>query len=459
VYLAEIGTIPLLDSNGGNFFEIDDLANDVLEIYMCGKSTPDIIHQVSRKYGDEAASIAIKELEMLISKGLLFQADKFATYEPDQSTDISSICLMISNDCNLRCKYCYAEQGTFGRERLLMSRETAEKGVDFLFEYATSSLLTITFFGGEPLLNFDEIKHTVEYAQELATQCNKEVGFAITTNGTLLTKPIMDYLTKNRIALMISLDGKPEINDKMRVFTDGRGSYNVVYKNLEEILNNPISGHFSIRGTMTRENIDLVGAVKHLASIGCRDISVEPCFTLNDEFGMREKDVSTLKEEYSKLAREYIRAAKAGEYLPFFQFEYMIDQVSHVDLRMVSCGAGASYIAVSADGGLYPCHRLVGVDDYRFGDVINGINRPEVLQLFKNTYVNKKEKCTSCWARYLCGGGCRAYAINFNKNIYEPYSIDCELVRHNIKLAAYIHSDLKSGFRIATPDKGNACII
>lgn len=437
-----------LDINSGIFFEVDDLAREVVELYISGKNAHEISQQLGKKHGEGTVTQAIEEFERLKASGFLFADDVFSSYEPDSDHIISSICMMISQDCNLRCAYCYAETGTFGRERLLMSKEIAEKAIEFLFKHCGNSrFLTVVFFGGEPLLNFDVLKHTVDYAKRLGGQCNKEVGFTITTNGTLLTATIKDYLSRNGIGMMISLDGMPEIQDKMRPFSDGKGSYDKVYQNIAEMLREPASNNFSVRGTMTRENIDLLGMVKHLASIGCRCISVEPCYTLNGKLGILEKDVYAVKEEYTNLAREYIKAAKSGKYFSFSQFEDIMNQTQHANLHVVSCGAGASYIAISADGGLYPCHRLVGTDGYSFGNVRDGFDNLEILQLFKNTHVNNREKCSSCWAKYVCGGGCRAHAINFNKSIYEPYSIDCDLMKHIIKLGAYIHSEVNRGRR------------
>lgn len=431
-----------LNINGGYFFEIDDLAEEILESIIQGKSAQDISQNLAGKYPEEAVSAAFEEFEEMKANGFLFSEDPFSDYSADHGRATTSLCMMISQDCNLRCRYCYAETGSFGQDRKLMSKEVAEKAVEFLINSSAQARhLNLMFFGGEPLLNFPVLKHTVEYAKSLADRYKKEISFTVTTNGTLLTEPVRDYLIQNRISILISLDGQPEIHDKMRPFADGRGSYQVIYNNLKEMLKSV--PNVAVRGTMTCDNLDLERAVRHMAAIGIRDIAVEPCYTANEWPGLGLEDIDALKREYLSLAQAYIEAARKGEYLSFYQFEEMVGQAGRVDLHVNSCGAGVSYLAVSADGKLYPCQRLVGLEEYSLGNVSNGIDRPPVVQLFEDTHVKNKKTCLSCWARYLCGGGCRAYSIRFNKDIYEPYWMDCELRKHLVELGAYIYSELR----------------
>lgn len=437
----------VLDVNGGIFFEIDTLSTEIIKLFVEARSMQDISKILSSKYEAQEISEAIAELQQLIIDGFIFTQDRLADYQPEDKNLIHALCIILSQDCNLRCHYCYADSGIFGnRKRLLMSRETAENAINFLFQHCGGSeTLSITFFGGEPLLNFEVLRHTVEYGKKIAQQQNKKIGFSLTTNGTLLTESVRNYLIGNDIGIMVSLDGTKTVHDRFRRFDDNTGSYDIIHHNLTELMKTKASDYYALRGTVTREHPDFVGVVKHLAGLGCRDISVEPCFTATSKYGFRIEDSVILKENYLKLAKEYIRAAKSGESMPFFLFETMMEQARRVNLRVVACGAGVGYITVCAEGGLYPCHRLVSVDAYRFGDVYSGINRPQIPQQFKDTHVLNRKKCSVCWARYICGGGCRAHAINFNENIEEPFALDCDLMQHTIKLGAYINAELMSG--------------
>lgn len=431
-----------LDIMTGMFVELDPIASDVLELCPNVTSRNALISSISGKYGEIATREAIDELESLESDGLFFSRDAPGSNPEDIGEEIHYLCLIVSNDCNLRCEYCYADTGKFGGKRSLMSLDVAKKAVDFFVEHSgNNKRLSLAFFGGEPLLNLKVIKDTVEYAEQVP---GKEFDFAITTNGTLLTEDLIDYLKQHRFGVLVSIDGPPEVHDKQRAFPNGRGSYEVVSRNLLRLLQARNDGEIpcSVRGTFTRNNPNLVDTVFHLADLGCMDISVEPCVTDIPALQIRDEDLSDIKEEYTRFAKAYVDAISNGRNFSFFHFNKMMEQVRTPRLRTTPCSAARGYFAVSVDGNLYPCQKFVGMDDFVLGNIFEGVKRTDIIEQFVKASVNKKTKCRNCWAAFICGGGCHAYAVQYNGDILQPYGIECELMKHRIELAPYILSKL-----------------
>lgn len=434
-----------VDGNSGVFFKLDEIAAEALSLAVTGIPHEDIKKQLSQTHDPEKIVDTLVELDQIIADGIVFGPDPFSGDSLIADTGISTICLIVSQDCNLRCPYCYAKEGTFGRSRGYMSPEIAEHAVDFLIQQSGAIReLGITFFGGEPLLNLDTIKHTVEYARRKATANHKQVGFSMTTNATLLTPTVQKYILDNDIGLMVSLDGPREIHDSMRHFSDGRGSHNIVQNNLMNILKDQNRIPVAVRATMTRDCMELVQIAEHLWETGSTDVAVEPCLDPSGTLGIRTEDLDIIKSKYLELARIYLNSACSGRYVPFYQFEEFASRAGRISLRPISCGAALNYLAVSADGSLYPCHKMIEIDDYRLGDVYTGITKPEIVEKIRNLRPKSLEKCSGCWARYICGGGCRAHSLIFNQDITKPCLFDCEMSRYFTELGAFIFSELNS---------------
>jgi len=430
------------------FTEIDELAWDVLKESVKTSGSDAVINALSTRYVTREISEAIDELEYMESKGFLFSEDPLAQYKA-QTSAVSTLCLNVAQDCDLDCRYCFAKRGTYGQGKTRMSSEVARKSVDFILDNSGRlRKLTLCFFGGEPLLNFSVVEETVNYSLRRGKERGKEFRFNITTNGTMLTRAVREFLARNDFSIIFSIDGPKEIQDEMRPFNDGTGSYDVVSTNLKELIEDvgKIKLVFSIRSTFTRQQHDISRIALHLAGMGCHDISVEPAVLRDDELEIRACDLQEIKDEYSRFARLYVDEIKKGHYFSFFHFRHTMDQTFRATRYLTQCGAGSGYLAVSSDGGLYPCHRFVGRGEYLMGDVFNGINRADIGNLFNSSHVNSKAKCLRCWARYICGGGCHAYAIEFNGNILKPYGIECELMKHRIELGAYIYAVLVEGY-------------
>lgn len=431
----------LLDTNTGIFYEIDELVCKIVEM-INEVSADEIVERLSSSYSRQEIIRNLTIISKLVEVGELFSKDRFTDFKADTLSPVSTLCINVSHDCNLRCTYCFGEN--YDQEKKLMSHEVADRSVDFLIKHSENQNdLSLSFFGGEPLLNFSVIEHTVLYAQEEGKKQGKNFRFHLTTNGTLLSTTIIDFLVKNKFSLIISLDGPREVNDSMRPFAGGKGSYDVICRNIREVQAMGEALPFTVRSTFTRKNLDIDNLAMHLAGLGIADISVEPCATLLEDLRIREDDLPELKQSYEALADRYLDEILEGKYFSFFHLKQMMDQTHSKGSRLTQCGAGQGYLAVGADGELYPCHRLVGQKEYVMGDVFSGISNQNIQNTFLGANVRNKEKCMQCWARYICGGGCHAYAIMFNEDILQPYDVDCELMKYRIELGAYLYASLK----------------
>ncbi|MCL6589645.1 MAG: thioether cross-link-forming SCIFF peptide maturase [Firmicutes bacterium] len=371
------------------------------------------------------------ELTELRSRGYLTEA---AEEEPAlrRDTSIKALCLHVSHDCNLRCRYCFAGAGSFGGEREQMSFETGEKAINLLIrESGRRRQLEVDFFGGEPLLNWEVVRRLAAYGREAAAQAAKEIHFTLTTNGLELNSAIREFLTANQISLILSLDGRPEVNDRMR----GQGSYGRALPNMLALIKERDGRDYYIRGTYTADNLDFCEDVKHLYSLGFRELSLEPAVVREGSYRLTEAHLDTLKAEYEKLAEFYLEKQVTGAGFRFFHFEIDLEHGPCLVKRLTGCGAGFDYFAVTPKGELYPCHQFVGREEFLMGDVENGVYRTELRRKFGSATLYRKKGCWNCWSRFFCSGGCHANAHLINKSIYKPDHIGCELQKKRLECA------------------------
>lgn len=382
-----------------------------------------------------------KELDSIIKGGMLFSSGKeLEGYNPERTSVVKALCLHVAHDCNLRCRYCFAGTGDFGGERGLMSLETGKKALDFLFAASgPRKHVEVDYFGGEPLLNFAVVKELIEYGQEGARRHGKVLKQTLTTNGVLLNQETVDYLNKEGISLVLSLDGRKEVHDRMRPYGDGSGSYDEILPRLKRVVQSRGQDNYFLRGTYTRYNLDFSRDVLHMVEEGFRLVSVEPVVAEPEQdYAIRLQDVGVLEEEYEKLARAWLKHRRAGDPFEFFHFNISLDRGPCLPKRLSGCGAGHEYLAVSPEGGLYPCHQFVGKREFKVGHVDTGIVNPSLGEQFRAAHVLNKEVCRSCWARFYCSGGCHANAFNYNGDITIPYEVGCCLEKKRLECAIYL---------------------
>ncbi|MCM4137781.1 thioether cross-link-forming SCIFF peptide maturase [Clostridioides difficile] len=438
----------VLDVNGGAVHVLDDVAYDLLDFYK-EKSKEEILEILKSKYQEEKINEAYEEILNLEKEGLLYTEDTYQ-YHPSfvhRETVVKALCLNVAHDCNLKCKYCFAAQGDFGGEKELMSFEVGKAAIDYLIANSGSRKnLEIDFFGGEPLMNFEVVKQLVDYGRSVEKDYNKNIRFTITTNGVLLNDEIIDYINENMHNVVLSLDGRKEVNDNMRPTLNDKGSYDITLPRFKKLVEKRAKDkYYYIRGTFTRDNLDFSKDVIHFADLGFKLTSVEP--VVGDEsnpYALREEDLPKIFEEYEKFAVEYADRQLQGDGFKFFHFMIDLNQGPCVIKRITGCGAGNEYLSVTPNGDIYPCHQFVGNEEFKMANIFDEeIVLPENLKnMFREAHVYTKEECKQCWNKFYCSGGCHANAINFNNDISKPYELGCEMQRKRTECSIMIQAKL-----------------
>lgn len=437
----------VLDVESGAVHVVDDITYDVISLYE-ENSADEIISKLKSSYNEDEIRECISEVKELVEDGQLFTED---IYEPfvekfkeKRQTVVKALCLHIAHDCNLACKYCFAEEGEYHGRRALMGFEVGKKALDFLVANSGNRVnLEVDFFGGEPLMNWDVVKQLVAYGRSLEEPNNKKFRFTLTTNGVLLNDEVMEFVNKEMSNVVLSLDGRKEVNDRMRPFRTGKGSYDLIVPKFQKLAESRNQTNYYIRGTFTRNNLDFSEDVKHFADLGFKQMSIEPVVgPEEDPYSIREQDLPQIMEEYDKLALEYIDRYKKGNGFNFFHFMIDLTQGPCVYKRLSGCGSGTEYLAVTPWGDFYPCHQFVGNEDFLMGNVDEGIIKPEIVKEFGNCNVYSKEKCKNCFAKFYCSGGCAANSYNFHGTINDAYDIGCEMQRKRVECSIMIKAAL-----------------
>lgn len=404
-----------------------------------------ILERLRGKYPEPELREAAAELLALHEAGQLFSADT-ALEEiklPQGNPLVKSLCLHIAHDCNLRCRYCFASTGRFGGQRELMSAEVGRAALDFLLEASGSRKnCEVDFFGGEPLLNFPVVQELVAYGREQASKKGKVFKFTLTTNAVLLDEKVEQWLNEQDIAVVLSLDGRPAVNDQMRPFPDGKGCYGTIVPNIVRFTASRGDRNYYVRGTYTAHNCDFSEDVRHMADLGLTQLSVEPVVAPEDKsYAFTEEHLPGLFAEYDKLTRLYLERRAAGRPFDFFHFNLDLSRGPCIAKRLSGCGAGHEYLAVSPQGDLYPCHQFVGREGFLVGNVFARQLNVPLMKKFRQAHIYNKPKCRECWARFYCSGGCHANAEAANGDILQPQDQGCQLERKRLECAIYIQLD------------------
>lgn len=430
----------VLDINSGAVHIVDKMVYELLDVYDGGNRSA-ALAALSERYPAAELNEALDELAELVTAERLFSPDLPIPHTFQEKPLLKSLCLHIAHDCNLRCGYCFAGTGDFGHERGMMSPEVACRAIDFIVENSGPRRNSeIDFFGGEPLMNMETVKAAVAHVRRREQETGKAFKLTLTTNGVLLTPDIIDYLNENNISLVLSLDGRKEVHDKMRPFTAGVGSYDKVLPNLQAAVKSRNDQNYYLRGTFTAHNLDFAADVLSMADAGFSQLSVEPVVGKDVDYAITEEHLPQLFAEYEKLAEAYLARRQSGNGFDFFHFNLDLSNGPCVAKRLSGCGAGHEYMAVTPEGDLYPCHQFVGREEFKLGDVFNGVSNTELPQRFRQTHVMNKEACSTCWARLYCSGGCHANAHQFHGTIDQPYEIGCELQKKRLECAIMIQA-------------------
>ncbi len=438
----------VLDVHSGAVHVVDPCAYamvDLLDETMGEVCPAEVRAALSADFSEEDIEDTYEELWELKEQGLLFSPDDYEQFADRMvSSPLKAMCLHVSHDCNLRCRYCFAGQGLYGGQAQIMPFEVAKAAIDFLIDKSVGRHnLELDFFGGEPLLNWDVVKKTVAYARSLEKEHHKNFRFTMTTNGVLLNPEINEYLNREMHNVVLSLDGRREINDAMRPNAGGKGSYDTIVPKYQEFVKMRGDKDYYVRGTFTRNNLDFTEDVLHMVELGFDQVSVEP--VISDPtlpFSIQEEDLPRVFEEYDRLALEILRRKKEGRGFNFFHFMLDLDQGPCAIKRLRGCGCGNEYAAVDPEGRVFPCHQFVGQPEWQMGHVLTGEYDLQRKASFARATVYSKDKCRDCWAKFYCSGGCNANNQQYEGDILHSHTLSCELERKRLECAIMIKAAL-----------------
>ena len=436
----------VLDTASGSVHSVDDVAYDVIEMYGNKVKDGEIVSAILKKYSDRADVTeddvldCIEDVRELERGGKLFSEDKYEKLAYDfknNSKVVKALCLHVAHTCNLNCSYCFASQGKYHGDRAVMSFEVGKRALDFLIENSgTRRNLEVDFFGGEPLINFDVVKRLVAYAREVEGKHGKNFRFTLTTNGVLIDDDVIDFANREMSNVVLSLDGRKEVNDHFRKNYNGDGSYDAIVPKFQELVHRREGKNYYVRGTFTHNNVDFVNDILHMADLGFTELSMEPVVCPpGDPYALTAEDLEIVKEQYEILAKEMLKRKKEGR--PFTFYHYMLDLKNGpcIYKRITGCGSGTEYMAVTPWGELFPCHQFVGDPKYSLGDIWNGIKNKEAQDEFRYCNAYARPECKDCWAKLYCSGGCAANSYHATGKISGVYEYGCELFKKRIECA------------------------
>ena len=436
------GMYLMLDINSGAVHVIDKMIYDMMDIFD-GSNAEDTVQKLKGTYAESDLRESIEELQGLIAAQELFAPDIDVPPTFKEEGLVKSLCLLVAHDCNLRCKYCFAGTGDFGHDRGLMSNEVGEAAVEYIISHSGNRKnCEIDFFGGEPLMNMPVVKHVVSYVRKREQETGKVFKLTLTTNGILLNDETIAYLNDNHISLVLSLDGRKEVHDRMRPNIGGKGSYEQALKNFKKTVRSRNGQDYYLRGTFTAYNPDFTADVLDMADQGFDILSVEPVVAKDEDYAFTDKDLPQLFAEYDKLTQAYLNRRREGNGFFFFHFNMDLSNGPCVAKRLSGCGAGHEYYAVASNGDMYPCHQFVGREKYLLGTIFEVVQKKDMPAYFRNSHVLNKEKCRDCWARFFCSGGCHANADLFNGDIRKPYEFGCELQKKRLECALMVQASI-----------------
>lgn len=447
----QLGYNIVIDSDSNAVHVMDDCAFDLLDSVSAavfeanGANVPANLAENFPEYAKEDIAEAYKELYALYKDEQLFTTDDYEKYsETKINSPVKSMCLNVAHDCNLRCEYCFAQTGDFGGERCIMPPEIGRKAIDFLIEKsANRENIELDFFGGEPLMAWDTVVETVKYARSIEKQHGKNFRFTITTNGVLLDDEKIDYINREMVNVVLSLDGRRETTDRIRKTLNGKSAYDVIVPKFQKLVKSRTKAgktDYYVRATFTKYNLDFTEDVLHMRDLGFEQLSAEPVVTDEKEpFAITSEDLPRIYSEYDKLCE--IMANRTKDKFNFFHFMVDLDQGPCAIKRLRGCGCGNDYVAVDPHGNIFPCHQFVGIEKWKMGNLFDGTFNNEIKNYFAGTHLYSKQGCRDCWAKFYCSGGCNANSFIYEGDCRKPHALSCELMRKRLECALALAVD------------------
>ncbi|MGG4393156.1 thioether cross-link-forming SCIFF peptide maturase [Paenibacillus thiaminolyticus] len=428
----------VIDTYSGSVHVVDDLAYEIIALYEHAASEQILTIMKEKHYSEESIRETISEVEELISNGQLFTEDAYEELSIDlrkRKTYVKALCLNVAHTCNLSCEYCFASQGKYNGDRAIMSLEVGQRAIDYLLEHSGHHRnLDIDFFGGEPLMAWKVVKQIVKYARSKEKEWKKKFRFTFTTNGMLLNDEVTEFLNQEMYNVVLSLDGRKEVHDRLRTTVTGKGSYDSIVPKFQEFIQKRGDQEYYVRGTYTRNNVDFTNDIFHIADLGFDKISMEPVICdPREPYALTDKDLPEIYNQYEILAKEMIERSAQGRGFSFYHYMLDLSQGPCIQKRITGCGSGTEYLAVTPWGELFPCHQFVGDEAYSMGNIWDGITRPELQCQFTESNCYTKPECKDCWAKLYCSGGCPANALHATGSINGTYEFSCDVFRKRIE--------------------------
>ncbi|WII38380.1 thioether cross-link-forming SCIFF peptide maturase [Paenibacillus thiaminolyticus] len=428
----------VIDTYSGSVHVVDDLAYEIIALYQHAAPEQILTKMKEKHYSEESIRETISEVEELISNGQLFTEDAYEDLSIDlqkRKTYVKALCLNVAHTCNLSCEYCFASQGKYNGDRAIMSVEVGQRAIDYLLEHSGHHRnLDIDFFGGEPLMAWKVVKQIVAYARSKEKEWKKKFRFTFTTNGMLLNDEVTEFLNQEMYNVVLSLDGRKEVHDRLRTTVTGKGSYDSIVPKFQEFIQKRGDQEYYVRGTYTRNNVDFTNDIFHIADLGFDKISMEPVICdPREPYALTEKDLPEIYNQYEILAKEMIKRSEQGRGFTFYHYMLDLSEGPCIQKRITGCGSGTEYLAVTPWGELFPCHQFVGDESYSMGNIWDGITRPELQCQFTESNCYTKPECKDCWAKLYCSGGCPANALHATGSINGIYEFSCDVFRKRIE--------------------------
>ena len=431
----------VLDVNSGGVHIVDDLTYDLLENIeppFSEECPKDVLKKLTKIYSEQDVIDCYNEIVELYNDKILFSDDDYEKFaQSSVSSPVKAMCLLVSQDCNMRCKYCFASTGDYGQGRKLMSVETGKKALDFLIEKSEDrKFLEVDFFGGEPMMNYETVKEIVKYGREREKETGKVFRFTITTNGIIMNDEQLEFINKEMKNVVLSIDGRKEVHDRMRPTANGKGTYDLIADNFKRFAAVRGDKEYYVRGTYTKYNLDFSEDIMHLYEMGFDQISVEPVMADPKEpYAITEGDLTKIFKEYEILAHKISEILNSGKFINFFHFMIDLNQGPCAIKRLRGCGSGNEYIAISPEGDIYPCHQFVGIEKFNMGNIHKGTFDLDIKDEFAKAHVYSKPECRKCWAKFYCSGGCNANNYIYAGDIHNAHKLSCQIQKKRLECA------------------------
>ncbi len=433
-----------MDVHNLEVYILDEIENNIIKAIK-KHNTNNGLYELEEQYGEPIITGKTKEL---LKNGILKNKEvnkcSIAKQQNNYNVDtINSIDILISEDCNLACKYCFVKNGQYQGKSDLMGSDVGKKSIDFLIQKSGKQKdLFVCFFGGEPLINFKIIKEIVSYALEKGSVNNKFFHFSMTTNGTLLSDDIVKFISEYQIKVTISIDGDMDSHNKNRPISKGGDSYSQIISNLKKL--NQHNVNYAARTTVSSfTKGKIADNFEHLVSLGFKRIYMENALAPKGKiFITNYNDIVEIEKQYLQITNTLIEKITLEQNFNIATIPLPLGKIVNKNTISHSCNAGRGYVAVDVNGDIYLCHRLVGKDKFLLGNVIEGTYNLKLPKAISNEMnVDSRKQCRKCWARYICGGGCYAINYEFYDDISNVPQIFCMHKKNTIKsaLAIYAH--------------------